>query len=285
MSLNFKQIGLREGRANTEQCPELFSGLPVLPNHQEISWGSEQSVSLPPTSRMTCLSIVESRLAIHGQRRLNPNSAREKNGTQISIESLIDLGLPRVPVITKASIDPYDTIGHEKVDCDQPHCGETKAVESLSSRGSNFLAQYGSDDAALARVLSATATLIERMSTQSAVDCLMEMPAWMRNTYLARHGVSRIIGLMLSSRLSDAGEASFLSEDGAVLVQNTPAEVDLKLGLEATITKSLKADSRLNTLVLSLKNTRPGVKLKKNRGTIEISPATRAISFHKLSNL
>lgn len=285
MSLNLKQNGLQHGEESAEQYPVLLLDLPVLPCQQEISWGLGQYISLPPTSRMTDLSVVKSRLAIHDQRQIEANLAREMNCLQVSMECLIDLGLPSVPVSTETSIDPYESTDQQKIDCDQPNCQETRSVDPLGSRSSNFLAQYGSDDAALARVLSATSMLIERMSTQSAVDCLMEMPAWMRNTYLARHGVSRIIGLMLSSRLSDAGEASFLSEDGAVLVQNTPAKVDLKLGLETAIAKSLKADSRLDGLVLSLKNTRPGVKLKKHRGTIEISPVTRAMSLHKISHL
>lgn len=285
MSFNLKQNGLRESADSAVKCPVLLSGLPVLPNHQEIAWGLVQSISLPPTSSMNCLSLVESRLAIHDQRSREPNLAREMNGSQISIECLIDLGLPSVPVITTTSIDPDDSIDQRKKDPAKTNCTETSLIDDSSSRRSNFLAQYGSDDAALARVLSATSMLIERMSTQSAVDCLIEMPAWMRNTYLARHGVSRIIGLMLSSRLSDAGEASFLSDDGDVLVQNSPAQVDLKLGLDSAISKSLKADSRLDGLVLSIRNTRAGVKLRKNSGLITVSPVARAMSFQKLSHL
>lgn len=244
-------------------------GLPELPLPEELFWASRRGTNLPPTSYMLPEVVIASRLYLRTEiRRLSEQAKIKDLKTPISKSDLPKLGLPNLPSDYPSSSESVANSTIKKPKGDDERRLETSAEASKFSA----LYHYGVDDAALNKVLAATALLIDRMPSQSAVDCLMDMPVWMRNIFLARHGVSSIIGVLLAARLEDSGEPSILSSDGTIAALN-------KVGPEATtFAKNLalpKMDTRgspLERLTTSHVRRQNGISIKNPNIIVEQTP-------------
>jgi hypothetical protein len=192
-------------------------GLPELPLAEELFWASKHQTNLPPTNYMLPDVVIASRLYLKSQiKALSAQSQTMCIPTPILASDLRKLGLPNLPMGPVTNPNILDNPSFKK-----PLHNDDHQIKSDSSANKfSALYHYGVDDAALNKVLAATALLIDRMPSQSAVDCLMDMPAWMRNIFLARHGVSNVIGVLLAARLEDSGDESLLSRDGIIAAHN-----------------------------------------------------------------
>lgn len=260
--------------------------LPDLPLEDEISWSGSQSFSVPPINCMLNSAIISARL--RSQARKNESFLESKVTTRsnISPENLLGLGLPNLPKELSDDMTRLDNL----------NVGSTTSSETVHPTGKNkfqhpndhqkcsALSQYGTDEKSLGRVLAATSLLIERMSTQSAVDCLIEMPIWMRNIFIARFGVSRVVGVMLASRLDAAGETSLVDQDGEVSVHNIPGPQYETLSEYQLVSDGSKRESALDQLVLIRKTRNIGVKIKNNHKIIHQMPIQRDRYLQKIGS-
>ena len=255
------------------QLPELVAselGLPELPLPEELFWASKCGTSLPPTSYMLPEAVIASRLYLKTETRKLSTQARSKGlMTSISESDLPKLGLPNLPNVYRAGADsPANSI--EKLGREEKQLCEKRTEQPCFSA----LYHYGVDDAALNKVLAATALLIDRMPSQSAVDCLMDMPVWMRNIFLARHGVSNIIGMLLVARLEDSGEQSILSSDGTISALNKVGPEAVSFAKDLALPKMDTRSSPLDRLTTSHVKRQNGISIKNPNIIVEQSPRT-----------
>lgn len=257
--------------------------LPELPRQDELMWGESSSFSLPPINCMPSRSVITKRL--ESQTHKNLVSSKFVSGQNLSLSeiSLSALGLPDLPKPLFSATLPENggDVASEN--------GIQRSFDSEPTHSEGFrnpskklaMAQYGTDDAALNRVLAATSQLLERMPTQSAVDCLIEMPVWMRNIFLARHGVTRIVGVMLSARLDAAGETSIVGPDGELSVHNIPGPVVETLSGYQLTSDGAKRESLLDQLVMVKKTRNIGVKIKNKNMVIQQTPIQQARALQR----
>ena len=257
--------------------------LPDLPRTDEMKWVEVSGFSLPPINRMASVGITKQR--IDAQAWENQTSSKHKEDTAGAIpeSSLTAMGLPSLPKSLAGVIRSENgNVGTPKSVSQSVGHQELNQLDSPDQPSKSFaMAQYGADDAALNRVLSATSELIDRMSTQSAVDCLIEMPVWMRNIFLARFGVSRVVGVMLSARLDAAGETSIVGPDGELSVHNIPGPGFETLSGYQLANEALQRESLLDQLVMVKKTRNCGVKIKNNNSIIQQVPTRQARALYR----
>jgi hypothetical protein len=188
--------------------------------------------------------------------------------TPISESDLLKLGLPRLP-----SDNPSRSESSANSTIKKPKGDDERRLET-STEATRFSAlyHYGVDDAALNKVLAATALLIDRMPSQSAVDCLMDMPVWMRNIFLARHGVSNILGLLLAARLEDSGEPSILSRDGTIAALNKVGPEAVSFAKDLALPNMDMRSSPLARLTTSHVRRQNGISIKNPNIVVEQTP-------------
>lgn len=244
-------------------------GLPELPLPEEILWASRRETSLPPTTYMLPEVVIASRIYLKSEfRKISEQASSKKVRTPVLESELSKLGLPVLPgnatAISKCPANSFDNAAR---------CNDKQTFKS-DAEATNFSAlyHYGVDDAALNKVLTATALLIDRMPSQSAVDCLMDMPVWMRTIFLARHGVSNVIGLLLSARLEDSGESSLLSSDGSVIALNKVAPEAVSFAKDLALPKMDTRNSLLTRLTTNHTRRQNGISIKNPNIVVEQTP-------------
>ena len=168
---------------------------------------------------------------------------------QVSNPMLEHLGLPKLPVgfmtqliATSTSVGSPNKSSHNSL----------RAVRSISEL-------YAGDNSHLNRVLEVTSMLIDRMPPTVATDCLVEMPGWMRNIYLARHGVSRVLGLMLAERLNAAGEGSLVDSDGFVEIHTVQGPHCFQIGSSILTNSANGRNCSLKRLTVNAKSRSRGI--------------------------
>lgn len=244
-------------------------GLPELPLPEELIWASERGTSLPPTSYMLPEVVIASRLYLRTEILKLEEHARSKDlMTSISESDLPKLGLPNLPSDHPSTFESPANSAIRKPKCDDKRLLET----STGTTKFSALYHYGVDDAALNKVLAVTAFLIDRMPSQSAVDCLMDMPMWMRNIFLARHGVSSIIGVLLAARLEDSGEPSILSSDGTIAALNKVGPEAVSFAKNLPLPKMDTGSSPLGRLTTSHVRRQNGISIKNPNIVVEQTP-------------
>ena len=260
--------------------------LPALPLQDEINWSGSKSFSVPPINCMLNSAIISARLKSQAQK--NDISLDSIAGTRsnISTENLCSLGLPNLPKKLSNDMSRSDHLEVASLTSAKSATPSDKITFGYSqdNQKCTFMSQYGTDEKALGRVLAATSLLIERMSTQSAVDCLIEMPVWMRNIFIARFGVSRVVGVMLASRLDAAGETSLVGSDGEVSVLNIPRQLYETLSEYQLSSGGSKRESSLDQLVMIRKTRNIGVKIKNTNKIIQQIPIQRSKYLQKLGS-
>jgi hypothetical protein len=187
------------------------------------------------------------------------------------------LGLPKLP--TLQSVKP-------------PKKSKESTEKSVTSQiakklSSSFSAPdyYGADEAALSKLLNTTAVLIERIPTQSAADILMDMPSWMRTIFLARHGIPRVVGVLLATRIAEAGESTILSRDGIVEAHNVIAPERKVLDCKIAISREELAGSGLNRLTAPRRGSKAAVTIKNPNLNVQQNPRVIVPKKSGITNL
>ncbi len=259
--------------------------LPDLPLQDEINWSGSKSFSVPPINCMVNSAIISVRLKSQALKNYVSLESIASTGSNISTENLFSLGLPNLPKKLSDDMslsDHLEVASFTSAESANPSDKNTFGY-SQDNQKCTFTSQYGTDEKALGRVLAATSILIERMSTQSAADCLIEMPVWMRNIFIARFGVSRVVGVMLASRLDAAGETSLVGADGEVSVHNIPGPLFETLSEYQLSSGGFKRESALDQLVMIRKTRNIGVKIKNNNKIIHQMPIQPSKYLRKIS--
>jgi hypothetical protein len=257
--------------------------LPDLPRIDEMNFIEVSDFALPPINRIAFVGVIKQRRYAHAQGNQTLSKHKEYAAAIISESSLNTIGLPSLPK-AQADLNLSENVNigtPTNVSQYMDHQEHNQLTGADRPSQSFAMAQYGTDDAALNRVLSATSELIDRMSTQSAVDCLIEMPVWMRNIFLARFGVSRVVGVMLSARLDAAGEISIVGSDGELSVHNIPGPVLETLSGWQLANERLPRESLLDQLVMVKKTRNCGVKIKNNNPIILQEPTRKGTAFQR----
>jgi hypothetical protein len=213
--------------------------------------------------------VIASRLYLRAEILKIAEQASSKDlKTPISESDLPKLGLPNLP-----SDNPSKSESAANSTIKNPKSDDERRLE-ISTEATRFSAlyHYGVDDTALNKVLAATALLIDRMPSQSAVDCLMDMPVWMRNIFLARHGVSSIIGVLLAARLEDSGEPSILSQDGTIAALNKVGPEAVSFAKNLSLPKMDTRSSPLARLTTSHVRRQNGISIKNPNIIVEQTP-------------
>jgi hypothetical protein len=260
--------------------------LPDLPLQDEINWSSSKSFSVPPINCMLNSAIISVRLKCQARKSDISLESIAGNRSKISTENLFSLGLPSLPKKLSDDMSRSDHLEVASFTSAESANPSDKNALGYSSDNHNCtsMSQYGNDEKALGRVLAATSLLIERMSTQSAVDCLIEMPVWMRNIFIARFGVSRVVGVMLASRLDAAGETTLVDSDGEVSVHNIPGPLHETLSEYQLSSGGAKRESALDQLVMIRKTRNIGIKIKNNNKLIHQMPVLRDKYLQKIGS-
>jgi len=233
----------------------LIAALPLDPLPQEIAWASIKSTELPPIDRMPSAETVSDRFAFVQSFKMDKKSTNSPVARIVQADDMNRLGLPAIPQLV-----PSETKEIKGAICDEPVDSTAKANQGIKTF--SILQHYGLNDLSLNKILATTAQLMDKMATQTAADCLMDMPSWMRNIYLARHGVPRLVGILLASRLEDAGESSVLASDGTVEAHNVVAPERAILDSYRELKGMVSSSSQLCRLTAGNKLRRPGVKIK-----------------------
>jgi hypothetical protein len=244
-------------------------GLPELPLPEELFWASKGGTNLPPTSYMLPEVVMASRLYLRTEILKLLEQARTKDlMTQISESDLPKIGLPNLPSEYPPRSESLANSTIKKL-----HSNDKRLFET-STEATKFSAlyHYGVDDTALNKLLAATASLIDQMPSQSAVDCLMDMPVWMRNIFLARHGVSNMIGVLLAARLEDSGEPSILSSDGTIAALNKVGPEAVSFAMNLALPKMDTRSSPLARLTTSHVRRQTGISIKNPNIVVEQTP-------------
>lgn len=251
---------------------ELIDGeisLPELPLPEELLWASMCQTGLPPTSHMRPEVVIASRLDL----MVEISNPTEQHQPKVPITHILEselpgLGLPNLPIEAITSPQVIDKTSGQKLP-DGDNCQFELKTESSKFSPSYH---YGVDDATLNRVLAATALLIDRMPSQTAVDCLMDMPEWMRNIFLARHGVSSVIGVLLAARLEDSGDVSILASDGTIAAHNKVGPEAVSFAKDLVLPKMDMRSSSLTRLTTSQSRRKNGISIKNPNIVIEQTP-------------
>jgi hypothetical protein len=249
--------------------PSIVSGdeLPELPNETSEQRGREQC----KVSEQEVDGANE--VLNEGNKSFDIISNAPSVDAMVSLDELEKIGLPELPGVSTILGDTDNDGASDPSTKDQ----ETKprAISSKVRKKSGST-QYANDHVALNKVLAATAALMDRMPSESAVDCLVEMPSWMRNIFIARHGVPRLIGIMLAKRLEAAGEAGIIGLDGEIMVHNTQGPVEIsqeKLDFSSVLPKSQSPLDRLTHQIRMKK--RFGVKISNTNHSVNQIPLTQ----------
>jgi hypothetical protein len=260
--------------------------LPALPLQDELNWSGSQSFSVPPINCMLNSTIISARLKSQAQKNAICVDSKANSRFSISAENLTSLGLPNLPKNLLEEMNRFDPLNVKSVTSQESAnpSDKNKIEYSNDNQRCTAMSQYGTDEKALGRVLVATSLLIERMSTQSAVDCLIEMPVWMRNIFIARFGVSRVVGVMLASRLDAAGETSLVGPDGEASVHNIPGPLSETLSEYQLVSDGSQRESALDQLVMVRKTRNIGVKIKNNNKIIHQMPIQRSKFIQKIGS-
>lgn len=244
-------------------------GLPELPLPEELFWASKRGTNLPPASYMLPEVVIASRLYLRAKiLKLAERPSSKDLITPISKSDLPKLGLPNLPSDYRSRAEALANSIIKEPKPDDERLFEASAEATRFSA----LYHYGVDDTALNKVLAATALLIDRMPSQSAVDCLMDMPVWMRNIFLARHGVSSIIGVLLAARLEDSGETSILSKDGTIAALNKVGPEAVSFAKNLSLPKMDTRSSPLARLTTSQVRRQNGISIKNPNIVVEQTP-------------
>ncbi len=244
-------------------------GLPELPLPEEVLWASRRETSLPPTTYMLPEVVIASRIYLKFEfRKLSEQARSKKVRTPVLESELSKIGLPALPGNTTTRSKGPENSFNNAASCNDKLTLKSDAETTKFSA----LYHYGVDDAALNKVLTATALLIDRMPSQSAVDCLMDMPVWMRTIFLARHGVSTVIGLLLSARLENSGESSFISSDGSVVALNKVAPEAVSFAKDLDLPKMDTRNSLLTRLTTNHTRRQNGISIKNPNIVVEQTP-------------
>ena len=238
-------------------------GLPAVPTAEEMFWAEAQNLALPSPERIAARHFVSRRLTL-------PKPA-------INLDELLSLGLPALPADMQEN-PPKKTNAAAK---------KSKKHESLNKTSANFSAAdyYGKDEAALSKLLRTTAILIEKIPSQSAADILMDMPSWMRTIFLARHGIPRVVGVLLATRIEEAGESTILSRDGIVEAHNVIAPERKVLDCKIGISREELAGSGLNRLTAPRRGSKPAVTIKNPNLNVQQNPRILVPNKSRVSNL
>jgi hypothetical protein len=110
------------------------------------------------------------------------------------------------------------------------------------------------------------------MPSQNAVDCLMDMPVWMRTIFLARHGVSNMLGVLLAARLEASGEPSILSSDGTISALNRVGPEAVSFAKDLALPKMDTLSSPLARLTTSHIRRQNGISIKNPNIVVEQTP-------------
>jgi hypothetical protein len=286
MSYQIDNIILDEKQRELGLNRQAKAELPDFPLQDEINWSGSQSFSVPPINCMLNSAIISARLKTQAQKNTICFDSIANSRSSISAENLPGLGLPNLPQKLLDDMNRFDHLNVESVTSQASSNPSVKnKIEYCNDNQScTAMSQYGTDEKALGRVLAATSLLLERMSTQSAVDCLIEMPVWMRNIFIARFGVSRVVGVMLASRLDAAGETSLVGSDGEVSVHNIPGPLHETLSEYQLVYDGSQRESALDQLVMIRKTRNIGVKIKNNNKLIHQMPVLRDKYLQKIGS-
>jgi len=238
-------------------------GLPAVPTAEEMLWTEAQSLALPSPERIAARHFIARRLIL-------PKPV-------INLDELLPLGLPALPAGMQEKSPKKTNAAAKK---SKNHRSQNETSESFSAAD-----YYGKDEAALSKLLKTTAILIEKIPSQSAADILMDMPSWMRTIFLARHGIPRVVGVLLATRIEEAGESTILSRDGIVEAHNVIAPERKVLDCKIGISREELAESRLNRFTAPRRGSKPAVTIKNPNLNVQQNPRILVPNKSRVSNL
>lgn len=227
-------------------------GLPPLPSaHPHVISNRDINIELPPLPKYfrNELSPVLN-FDMVSRPEVSAFQNCEIKGS-ISDKTMEGLGLPRLPSFILSQF-PSSNISKSDFISGRGISSNVRSVKSLSEI-------YASDNSHLNRLLEVTSLLIDRMPPTVATDCLVEMPNWMRHIYLSRHGISRVIGLMLATRLEAAGQTSLVNNDGFVEVHTVLAPSNTSFNAGNFLNALQGRNCSLNRLTASARNRSRGI--------------------------
>jgi hypothetical protein len=107
----------------------------------------------------------------------------------------------------------------------------------------------------------------------------------MRTIFLARHGIPRVVGILLATRIEEAGESTILSRDGIVEAHNVIAPERQVLDCKIGISREELAGSGLNRLTAPRRGSKLAVTIKNPNLNVQQNPRVLVPNKSRMTNL